>query len=542
MIEVELPDGTILEFPQGTSQDVMRNAIMSMQGQSQPQQAPQPAPTQPAPPQQASQNPRKAQRAGVFANAPQPQKMSPLQRADAFMHGAAQGLTFGFADEIEAGLGAATGLGGDFGDYRGNLEAIRKRISDYRANAPGTMMAGEIPGMIASAIGTGGVSALASGGGTAARMGAAAADGAIYGGLYGAGTSEGDKLADGAKSAAIGAAMGPIAQKGGDLIASGAGKIAGALTRGKQAPQMTAEQLKGAAQAAYQQADDAGVILRPEAMQRVSREVQNDLAEMAYDPAMQPALRPVMDRLNSASEGNITMKGVDTIRKMAGNAYDPMNRSQSAMAGKVSGRLDDMLDQLSPSDVLTGNADEGVAALKNAREMYQRGRKLETVDDLIEKAGLRAGSTGSGGNVENATRQNLRRMLDNPKLKRGMTADEQAQLKKAVLGTPTNNALRLAGKLSPQGNGLMMALGLGGSAIAPQVALPAMAVGAAAKKGSEAVTAKNVEKLRNLIASGGKAPPMPKAQKALDNEQMRLLIARSLLGSSIVPMAQNGQP
>lgn len=542
MIEVELPDGTILEFPQGTSQDVMRNAIMSMQGQSQPQQAPQPAPMQPATPQQASQNPRQAQRAGVFANDPQQQKMSPLQRADAFMHGAAQGLTFGFADEIEAGLSAATGLGGDFGDYQGNLEAIRKRISDYRANAPGTMMAGEIPGMIASAIGTGGVSALARGGGTAARMGAAAADGAIYGGLYGAGTSEGDKLADGAKSAAIGAAMGPIAQKGGDLIASGAGKLAGALTRGKQSPQMTAEQLKGAAHAAYQQADDAGVILRPEAMQRVSREVQNDLAEMAYDPAMQPALRPVMDRLNSAGEGNITMKGVDTIRKMAGNAYDPMNRSQSAMAGKVSGRLDDMLDQLSPSDVLTGNADEGVAALKNAREMYQRGRKLETVDDLIEKAGLRAGSTGSGGNVENATRQNLRRMLDNPKLKRGMTADEQAQLKKAVLGTPTNNALRLAGKLSPQGNGLMMALGLGGSAIAPQVALPAMAVGAAAKKGSEAVTAKNVEKLRNLIASGGKAPPMPKAQKALDNEQMRLLIARSLLGSSIVPMAQNGQP
>ena len=111
----------------------------------------------------------------------------------------------------------------------------------------------------------------------------------------------------------------------------------------------------------------------------------------------------------------------------------------------------------------------------------------------------------AGGNIENATRQQLKKLLVDPKFRRGMTEEELAAAKKAVLGTPAQNLLRLAGKLSPQGNGLMLTGNAALSATAPAIGIP-VALGAyGAKKAAEGMTARNVKALQALVASGGKA-------------------------------------
>lgn len=460
------------------------------------------------------------------AQAPQPEQAHMGHKIGAFFDGAAQGLTMGFSDEIAAGLNSGFGL---IGSYDDDLAAIRERMAENQRLAFGYKAAGEIPGMVATAVGTGGAGLAAKG---ALKTGAiAAGEGAAFGGLYGAGTAEDDKLGGAVQGAVTGAIAGPLGAGAGKLVSSGASKLAGAL--GKKPATLSASQLGDAATAAYQKADDAGIILKPGVSQGMLKNVQDDLAGMAYHPAMQPKIKPVLKELKRAGKGNATLKGVDTIRKMAGNAFDPMNKTSSAMGGKISERIDEALDGLSPSQVLSGKADEGVGALKEARELYQRSRKLEKVDELIERAGLNAGSTGSGGNIENATRQQLKRMLTDKKLSRGLSKDEKAALKKAVLGSTANNAARLAGKLSPQGNGLMMTMGLGGAALAPQFAIPAMAIGAGAKMASEKVTAKNVKLVRDMIARGGKALPKNKAQKRLEAPEIQRLIAKSILGSSL---------
>lgn len=137
----------------------------------------------------------------------------------------AQGLTFGFADELEAGtLGKLL-------DY--DAEDIRKSLSEYRKEAPVASFVSEIGGALlpslAAGIFTGGAGTAAGLGATAARTtpslakaaGRAAATGAGYGGLYGAGTAEGDisDRAGGALTGAIfGGALGgatPLAISGG---------------------------------------------------------------------------------------------------------------------------------------------------------------------------------------------------------------------------------------------------------------------------------------------------------------------------------------
>jgi len=109
------------------------------------------------------------------------------------------------------------------------------------------------------------------------------------------------------------------------------------------------------------------------------------------------------------------------------------------------------------------------------------------------------------------------------------------------MGTPTQNALRLAGKLSPEGNGLMMAL-LGGTGfIGSQAGSTAITAGAAtaagagflAKRGAEAMGRGQMSMLDKIIRAGGekiKAFNEPNlAQKFIDNDANRQLVRNALI-------------
>lgn len=364
--------------------------------------------------------------------------------------------------------------------------------------------------------------------GLAARTGAMAGEGALYGGVSALGNDQ-----DVLTGMGYGAAGGAAGNLVGEGISAAVSKVAG---RANPRPQtMGADQLKDASRAAYSRADQAGVIVRPEGIQRLGQQIQGDLVEFGYHPQLQPRVGAVLQELDRLGQGNVTFKGLDQMRKIASAAGSSTDASERALASKIVSRIDDYMGNLGAEDVLTGNAQEASSAIREARDMWGRARKLETANELIERAGLNAGSSGSGGNIENATRQQLKRILNNPKTKRGFSKDEQAAIRDVVLGTPSQNALRLAGKLSPQGNGLMLGLGLGGTALAPQFALPAMAVGAASKRGSEAITQRNVRKLSDLIASGGSRAALqaPKNATQLLAEEKREAIARALMGMAI---------
>jgi len=216
---------------------------------------------------------------------------------------------------------------------------------------------------------------------------------------------------------------------------------------------------------------------------------------------LQPGVTAVLRRLSGLKDQNVTLKGMDIIRRVAGNAaMQADNPSQQTLARKIIDRIDDHIDQLADDDILTGSR-AGVHHLKEARQLWGRLRRSEMVDTAAAKAELRAASTGSGGNADNATRQNVRRLLERPK---GMTAAEKNAADKVVRGTTGQNALRLAGKLSPSGNGLMAALGVGGAMVNPAIGVASLG-GMAAKSIADRMTTRNVQRLSQIIRSGGKS-------------------------------------
>lgn len=153
--------------------------------------------------------------------------------------------------------------------------------------------------------------------------------------------------------------------------------------------------------------------------------------------------------------------------------------------------------------------------LRHARDLNTRVRKVESVNDAVESAQRRAGSTGSGGNVDNAIRQNLRRVLEDTG---NLSPAERAALEDIVMGSKGQNVLRQLGKLSPQGNGLMTALSIGGAAANPLLAIPTM-VGAVSKTAADGITRGKVQNLVQLMAQGGRP--------ALDAEQELAKLAAS---------------
>ena len=146
-----------------------------------------------------------------------------------YARAATQGLTFGFGDEIEAGISSALGRG----SYGENVARIRNQIDEFREVNPVGAIAAEFAGGVIPGVFTGGAGLAASAGRSALKAGGgqllrrAAATGAAQGALAGAGSSEGG-IADRATGAAIGGAAG-------GLVGAALGAVPGMTQEARQA-------------------------------------------------------------------------------------------------------------------------------------------------------------------------------------------------------------------------------------------------------------------------------------------------------------------
>lgn len=437
------------------------------------------------------------------------------------------GASFGFGNKLAAGLRAP------FTDktYAEELEGMRAQTDRARdrAGTAGTVaeLAGAITGPVAAAgkgatlAGRFGTGAMEGAKGLAARSGLMGVEGAGYGALTAAGNDQ-----DVGAGAGLGFLGGSLGNMAGEAISAGVGKVAGLFNKKPSIP--SADELVALKDAAYKRADSAGVAYTPQAVDKINAKVVQGLTDLGYDPALMPGASVAVKRLQDLQGQNVTLTGLDTIRKIASNGFIPGNKPNNAAVTRIIQSIDELIDNAGTGDVLMGNGTAAAGALKEARSLASRVAKTGKIEDAVSKADLRAASTGSGGNADNATRQNLRRVLENP---RGFTADERKALEAVVRGTPGQNALRLAGKLSPSGNGLMAALGVGGAMVNPAVGALSLG-GMGAKAAADSLTKKNVEELTKIILAGGNASATKAAPNAVQRlaHSKREALARLLMG------------
>jgi hypothetical protein len=212
MIEVELPDGSIAEFPDGTPPEAMRTALIRA---SQAKATVDPATNQPA-------GVPEFKPVGVDGYDPKTGEVQQYGMAGSAGMGAADAATFGWGDELASFLGSAiTGTPRDQ-----VLQQMRGNAVQAQSDNPASYLAGQIGGGLAQGVATGGAgfgANAARAGGTLGKVAlGSAVDGALYGGAYGAGSADdGDRLAGGAFGAGAGFAVGGAAP----LVAAGGSRL-----------------------------------------------------------------------------------------------------------------------------------------------------------------------------------------------------------------------------------------------------------------------------------------------------------------------------
>lgn len=443
------------------------------------------------------------------------------------------GLTIGFGDKIAAAVPEIQERDPNTGElpkarsYDARLADTRQQTEDARSRAGGAGLVAEIGGSVAGAgkilgVAEAGAKAIpaaaraisavkgATGvGGVAARSAGAAATGAGLGALNAAGHDE--NVGEGAAYGAIGGAIGaPV----GEAAAKTFGKIAGMF--GKKPKVMALDELAAAKTAAYKASDDAGVIIKPSFTQRLSQEVKEDLANFGYRERLQPGVKGVLDELDDMAGQNVTLKGMDGFRQVVGLMGKSEKPAERDLARQIIKKIDKHLDDLKTGDidVLTGNANVGVQALQTARKLHASQRKTEMIQDAVDRAERQASKGGSGGNVDNALRQQFDRILNNKKLSRGLTGDERAAMELIVRGVKGEKLLRSISKLSPNGNGLMTFLQGTGAYASGGATLPFAAGGIGAKMITDPLTQRRVAQLERVIRGGGSASSVKKAENA----------------------------
>lgn len=400
----------------------------------------------------------------VYSAAQDP--MGSLQKIDDSARMLANGATFGFADKF-AGYMGGTGT---------KAERERSKRAKERLGTTGDAL--EIMGSVipATKLAQAGITA-ANIPGWVGKYGGLILDGAAYGALDAAGHD---------KPIAQGAGIGGLFGAAGQVVKSGAEK-GYSLLQGK-APVPSIDDLQKAKTAAYGAVDNAGIKFAPTQVDDLVSGIADELSAAKINPMRHPKAASMLAEIQGMGGKEMSLTDLDQLRQVISRDVASSPDAAERFFGK---KMIDNIDEFI-------SANGGGELMEAARAANSRFRKTEAINEALTKAERRAASTGSGGNVDNATRQNIRGLLDSVKKSRFYTPEEKRAMETVVRGTKGQNALRLAGKLSPQGNGLMAALGIGGTMVNPLFGIPAL-LGTGAKMAADTATKGNIDDLLRIV-------------------------------------------
>lgn len=503
MIEVELPDGTIAEFPDGTAPEVMKSALQRRFGAPAPQ-----APAQAAP--QAPTAPQRGLGQRIYDNVigdPNDGVTSTGEALGTWLNRAGESATLGIVgDEASA---AATGM------LPGR--SYDSELQRYRGNEAGMSTAGRLSADLAGALapGAGAAGAIGRGAGLLPRIGIGAALGGASGATYGFMEGEGDansRYGDAATQGLIGAVA------GGAIPA--VGSALGSLFQGRASRRAIADAARGApssdelramGNALYRQVDEAGVQIKPEAFGSARERILEQLrANTGFDELPGPgSLTPntsrvvqimgeASNRMAAEPTAALPFRSLDQMRRQAGAAAGNVaNKTDQGAGMAVINGLDDFVQRLGPDDVVAGDPQALKSAISKARDVWSRMSKSQMVDDAIERSENYLSGSASG------VRNQFKNILSNKKLAARFTPAERAALRSVTHGSTLEQLINLAGG----GLAQMGSIGGGFAAGGPLGALMGAGAAAGQRKLSEAVTMRAAERARAAIASGALRDP-----------------------------------
>lgn len=249
-------------------------------------------------------------------------------------------------------------------------------------------------------------------------------------------------------------------------------------SRGGKELSPTTERLFEAADTGYEAGRNNPLLIPPEEMQGLGKEIVSDLKAGGSREYLEPKTHRAIGELNV--EGPADFNDIYGVRKaLARAAKDP---SEAFAASQAIAKIDAFLAPRFPE----------VAA---ARGDYAAAKRSELLETAVDRATRAAGAANSGQNFENALRQQIKAIRNSDKLSRGFSANALENMDEIIGGSLPANMARGLGNMAGGGGGI------GASIVGAVVGPLAPVFGYGLKKIGNAVTSNEVQKLIELVQS-----------------------------------------
>lgn len=428
MPDVRMPDGAVVRFPDEMPKEQIRNLIATKFPDAVPQQT---APQQQEP----------AYAGGTFRAATE---------------GSHAGLMGGFDDEITAGMLAPVdaaidwfkGDGFDMGKaYTRKQQMLDQQKQARRAEHPVASIGGEIAGGLALGGGASKAGLTLAGKSLPAlgKTGAAALEGAGYGGLYGAGEAKpGERLSGAATGAAIGGVAGGALQGIGNAIATrSAQRVANVA-----AP--TSDDLASASQALYRASEKEGVRYKAPAVQRLRDNLK--LAAGRVNDRLRPKTAGFVDDVDAMFSGDLSLEAFDEFRKSLNKELRRASPDDARTLTSMKKMADSFADNVSTGE-FTGDAAKATDFLKQARQTWARSAKTEAIEKILDVAEVDGAGKYTQAGFANAVKNEMKKLYKST-LKggaSGWTKEEISLIRQMAMGGSNSKVINLMAKFSPRG-------------------------------------------------------------------------------------------
>jgi hypothetical protein len=312
----------------------------------------------------------------------------------------------------------------------------------------------------------------------------------------------------------------PVAQLGAELIGgivpstalAGARAIGGMGAELPTLEQLTAPDhnagLIATKNAAYDNASNLGAQYSPQGFGDLTAKMAADATTDGINPMRHPQASAMLQQMGDLqSKGYApTLTQLDQLRQVISRDVAKSSDAAEAHFGRqMINNIDDFVAHATPAQMAAGAGPAAADAIQTARAANTRLSKTDAIDTAIQKAVTQAGASGSGGNINNALRQQFKPFLNNPNMARGLTPEETQAIVKIVMGSPVENTLRTVGKMAPGGNGLMNQMSTVGAVLSHGATLPITMGAGVAKRLADGMTESKIANLRSAVSTG-KAP------------------------------------
>lgn len=263
----------------------------------------------------------------------------------------------------------------------------------------------------------------------------------------------------------------------------------------------TIKGLKDAARGVFKEIDDLGVTINPSSTARLSGELKSLTRKQGFNSTIHPKVNAALKEFDAVAGKPQTLSEIDTLRRVANSAAKSLEPDEARIGNMVVSKIDDFLDTAGQKE-LSGTTKNIGAKYRDARQLWRRAKKSEQIEEAFSKAQLQA--TG----FENGIRTQFRSILNNKKKARGFTPEELAAMRQVVKGGSLENTAKMIGRFGfnegQASNMLMGSLGVaGGAAVGgPAGAVAVPLIGQMSRSLASKLTRKGAEGADLVVRAG----------------------------------------